>query len=105
VLLTLLTGDHPIPENATPEATRQMILDGVPRQIAESLTATHGRTAEIISIMLRRRDAYRYKTAADASADFEAEFRRQESIERIIAAMPQPQGLILPPWLRNDTKK
>jgi serine/threonine protein kinase len=80
VLLTLMTGSHPIPESATPEQAREMILDGVPRGIAESLIPSHGKTAEIISVMLRRRDSYRYKSAVDAWADCDAEFRRQETI-------------------------
>ena len=105
VLLALMIGRHPIPENATIEATRQMILDGTIRGIAESLIPVHRKTAEIISVMLRRRDAYRYKTAAEAWAEFDNEFKLQESIERIIASLPPPQELTLPPWLGIDTKK
>lgn len=105
VLLTLITEQHPIPEAATLEITRKMILDGLPRQITEALIPTHGRTAEIISIMLRRRDAYRYQTVADAWTDFEAEFRKQESIEHIIKSLPTPKGLSLPPWLIDNKNR
>ncbi len=105
VLLALLTGRHPIPDNATPEQIRQMILDGVPRQTAESLIPTHGPTAEIIAIMLRRRDAYRYKTALDAWTDLEADFKQRETIEEIIARLPPPPLLSLPAWLGNAAKQ
>jgi serine/threonine-protein kinase len=105
VLLTLIKGQHPIPENATPEQTRSLILDGVPRQIADPLIPTHGRVAQIISIMLRRRKEYRYKSAADAWADCEQEFRRQEGIERIITSLPGPRGITLPPWLKNTPQR
>lgn len=105
VLLTLITGRHPVPENATLEITRQMILDGIPRQIAESLTSTHGRVAEIISVMLRRRDAYRYKTAADAWTDFEAEFKKQENIGQMISALVRQKPMAFPPWLIDDKQK
>lgn len=105
VLLTLLTGRHPIPENATPELTRKMILDGIPRQTAESLIPAFGCTAEIISVMLRRRDAYRYRSAAEVWADFEAEFKKQESIERMISTILKPKKMTLPPWLIDEKQK
>ncbi|MBU6400131.1 MAG: serine/threonine protein kinase [Verrucomicrobia bacterium] len=92
VLLTLLTGRHPISPNATDAQTRHAILTGVPRQIAESLVPVHGRTVEIISIMLRRRDAYRYKTASQALVDFDAELKRCEDLDHRIA------NLALQPW-------
>lgn len=104
VLLTLMTGQHPIPENGTPDQARQMILDGIPRRIAESLIPIRSRTAEIISVMLRRRDAYRYKTAADALIVVDAEFKRQVSIEGFVASLANPQPFMLLPWLRNSNK-
>jgi serine/threonine protein kinase len=82
VLLTLMTGRHPIPENASPAVARWMILNGVPRRLAESLISTHGGTARILSRMLPRHEVYRYKTAAETQAAFEAEFRNLESAER-----------------------
>ncbi|MDJ0732761.1 MAG: serine/threonine-protein kinase [Nostocaceae cyanobacterium] len=71
VLLTLLTGSDPIPLNASREKTYQMINDGVPRQIAESLISNFGcgRLAKIISIMLRRRDCWRYKDVSEVQID------------------------------------
>jgi len=102
VLLTLMTGIHPIPLDATIEKTRQMILDGVPRRIAEGIVTTHGRTAEMVSIMLRRRDVYRYSSAQEAWAEFDAEFKKQETVEQMINALSKPKELTLPPWLVDD---
>ena len=68
VLLTLMTGRSPINEGLNPQQTYQQILDGVPRMTAESLIAYGGRFGElarIVSVMLRRRDIYRYKSAAE----------------------------------------
>jgi len=101
VLLSMLTGSHPIPLSASSEETKQMILDGTPRQLAESLIATHGRTAELISIMLRRRDKYRFQTAQQAWTEFENECRYQELVEEIAKSLTQPSGLTLPPWLKD----
>lgn len=67
VLLTLMTGNFPIGEMLTPQQTYQQIMNGVPRQIAESLIPLgreRGELARVISVMLRRRESYRYKTAA-----------------------------------------
>ncbi len=83
VLLTLLTGRYPIPANATVEETRRMILEGIPRQIAESLINKHGRLAEVLSIMLRRRDDWRYKTAMDAWNDLYNEFEQSKKLKEI----------------------
>jgi serine/threonine protein kinase len=83
VLLALMTGRHPIPENLSVPFTRSMILAGTPRQLAESLIPSRGQTARIVATMLRRRDAFRYKTAADVMADFTEEFKRLENIERL----------------------
>jgi serine/threonine protein kinase len=104
VLLTLKTGKHPIPLNATTEQTRQMILDGIPRRIADSLIATHGRIAEIISIMLRRHDVYRFSNAMEAWKEFEKEFKNQENIEQIINSLTKPMGINLPPWLLDNNQ-
>ena len=87
VLLTLLTGRYPIPANATVEETRRMILEGIPRQIAESLINNHGRLAEILSIMLRRRDAWRYKTAMDAWNDLYKEFEQRKKLKEIAESL------------------
>lgn len=65
-LLTLMTGRSPVTEGLTPQQTFQQILDGVPRMTAESLIPYGGKTGEmarVVSIMLRRREAYRYKSA------------------------------------------
>jgi serine/threonine protein kinase len=68
VLLTLMTGSSPIGEALSPQQTFQQILDGVPRKIAESLIrfgGEYGELARVISVMLRRREAYRYKTGSE----------------------------------------
>jgi len=87
VLLTLLTGRYLIPANATVEETRRMILEGIPRQIAESLINKHGRLTEILSIMLRRRDAWRYKTAMDAWNDLYKEFEQRKKLKEIVECL------------------
>lgn len=99
VLLTLMVGYHPIPENLSNEQIRQLILDGAPRQIAESLIRTHGRTAEIISIMLRRRYAYRYVTAAHALNDFQTELENLQRSERLVDSLMHTKPFRLPAWL------
>jgi serine/threonine-protein kinase len=76
VLLTLLIGKYPIPMNATLRDTQIAIESGLPRQIAESLIPQHGKLAEIISVMLRRREIWRYWTAAAAYQDLSAEMNR-----------------------------
>lgn len=80
VLLALLTGNYPIAMDASVAETRQMILAGKPRLLAESLVPQHGQLAQILSFMLRRRDAWRYKTALDVWRDLSGEFERQEKL-------------------------
>jgi len=66
VLLTLMAGRSPISDGLTPQQTFQQILDGLPRMTAESFISYGGKTgalAQIVSVMLRRREAYRYKSA------------------------------------------
>jgi serine/threonine-protein kinase len=76
VLLTLLTGAYPILPEASIEETRTMVLQGVPRQIAESLIPRHGDLARILSVMLRRRVDWRYQTVMDAWLDLFNESQR-----------------------------
>lgn len=75
VLLTLLSGNQPIPIN---EQTNQMIKDGLPRQIAESLISRFGMLAEIISIMLRRHDSWRYQNVLQVKYDLQAIFNQNQ---------------------------
>jgi len=101
VLLTLLTGSYPIPANATVEQTRQMILEGAPRQTAERLISKHGKLAEIISVMLRRRHRFRYKTVMAVWRELYDEFRRRNRIREIVEFWKkQPPSKVLP-WLRH----
>ncbi|MDT4966066.1 MAG: hypothetical protein QOJ64_803 [Acidobacteriota bacterium] len=68
VLLTLMTGTSPIGEMLTAEQIYKQIMDGVPRRIAESqipIGGERGALARVVSVMLRRREAYRYKTAQE----------------------------------------
>ena len=83
VLLTLLIGSDPIPLSASMQETHQMIQDGVPRQIAESLISKFGKLAEIISIMLRRRDSWRYSSILEVKTDLQDEFSRRQALERV----------------------
>lgn len=67
-LLTLLLGSSPIIESLPQQQIYQQILDGVPRQRAEWLINSGGNVGElakVISIMLRRRDQYRHRSASD----------------------------------------
>jgi len=68
VLLTLMTGKSPIAEWLSPQQAFQQILQGVPRQIADSLIRfgkEYGELAKVVSVMLRRREIYRYKSAGE----------------------------------------
>jgi hypothetical protein len=61
-----MAGRSPISDGLTPQQTFQQILDGLPRMTAESFISYGGKTgalAQIVSVMLRRREAYRYKSA------------------------------------------
>jgi len=88
VLLSLMMGRHPIPENSSLPQVQRMILDGIPRRWAESFIPTHGETARILAKMLPRHDAYRYQTAAEVEAAFTAEFWKLENAERLAAQVP-----------------
>jgi serine/threonine protein kinase len=101
VLLTLLTGHYPIPIDATVEKTRTMILEGTPRQIAELLINKYGRLAEILSIMLRRRDKWRYKTALAVWDDLYKEFTRQKKLKEIAEWLKNQPNPDLPPWISS----
>lgn len=78
VLLTLLRGSEPIPINLSLEQTNQMIQDGLPRQIAESLISRFGMLAEIISIMLRRHDSWRYQNVLEAKYALQTAFNQHQ---------------------------
>lgn len=82
VLLTLLIGYYPISLTALPAAANQMILDGLPRQIAESLIVQHGQLANIISKMLRRHNEYRYKTVMDVWQELYTEYNRIQEVRK-----------------------
>lgn len=101
VLLTLLTGSYPIPATATVEQIRQMILAGEPRQAAEGLINKHGKLAEIISIMLRRHETFRYGTVMDVWQELYDEFTRRNHIREIAESWGKQPPPKLPPWLRR----
>jgi serine/threonine-protein kinase len=68
VLLTLMTNKSPIDEWLSPQQAFQQIMNGVPRQIADSLIpygGEYGELAKVVSVMLRRREMYRYKSAME----------------------------------------
>jgi serine/threonine protein kinase len=83
VLLSLMIGRHPFPENSSLPQIQRMIFDGVPRRWAESLIPTHGETARILAKMLPRHDAYRYQTAAEGEAALTAEYWRLKKIGQV----------------------
>jgi serine/threonine protein kinase len=88
VLLSLMIGRHPFPENSTLPQIQRMILEGLPRRWAELLIPTHGETAKVLAKMLPRHDAYRYQTAAEAEAAFTSEFWKLENRERFADQFP-----------------
>lgn len=100
VLLDMLTGAETIPLGASFDDTRHMILDGIPRQTAESLIPKFGGIADIISIMLRRRDVWRYGTVSEVRQALQAEFERRDAAEKFRdRLMHRQQRPLLPPGL------
>ena len=63
ILLYALTGDLPFKESMPKEEISKMIQDGMPRQMAEGIGTALG---TFISVLLRRRNEYRYKSAIEA---------------------------------------
>jgi serine/threonine-protein kinase len=63
VLLYSLTGKLPFSDSMTEQEITKMVNDGVARQIAENIKTPFG---DFVSILLRRRQEYRFKTALDA---------------------------------------
>lgn len=92
VMLTLLTGNNPITLSASISETYQMIENGTPRQIAESLIPKFGKLAEIISVMLRRRNFWRYKNVLEVQADLQTEFNRRQALDQIQDWLVQRQN-------------
>jgi eukaryotic-like serine/threonine-protein kinase len=100
VLLTLLTGEHPIPANLSVEHTLRMITDGRPRQAAEGLVQEFGPVAEVLSVMLRRREEWRFRSAREVREALQAAFDERQAFEKFrdwrIRRQQRPQ---LPPTL------
>jgi len=63
ILLYACTGSLPFDDSMPADQIRQLIAEGVPRQIAERLQTPLG---DFISVLLRRHDEYRYPSALDA---------------------------------------
>lgn len=63
VLLYCLTGKLPFQENMDQNQVNQVIMDGIPKQMAESIKTAFG---DFVSVMLRRRAEYRFNKAIDA---------------------------------------
>ncbi|MHC4530574.1 MAG: serine/threonine-protein kinase [Planctomycetota bacterium] len=63
ILLYAYTGNLPFNETMEHDQIRQIIQEGIPRQKAESIGTALG---DFISVLLRRRDQYRYQTALEA---------------------------------------
>lgn len=110
VLISLLIGRHVIPPNSTPAQMGKMILDGVPRQTAEGLIATHGDLGRILAYMVCRTERLRFCTAAAAWNAMYKEWERQVAIERarrealadVAKALGLAGGLA---WLANLSSK
>lgn len=79
VLLHLLLGRPPIATTVPHANSIKQIVDGVPRKLAEEQIQNHGKTAEIIAKMLRRRTDWRYQTPAEVRAEL------QEQLNQLIA--------------------
>ena len=80
ILLYAHTGSVPLNESMPPAQIRELIAEGVPRQAAESIGTPLG---DFISVLLRRRDQYRYASAIEAwkalrEAPFAGSHKRQE---------------------------
>lgn len=83
ILLTLLTGQEPIPQNLDHETINHLINEGQPRKIAESLIEEFGNLAYIISCMLRRRLEWRYQSILELRVDLDKELENIQMIEII----------------------
>jgi hypothetical protein len=58
-----MTGDLPVNSSMTEQQVTQAINNGIPRQQAESIKTPLG---DFVSILLRRRQEYRFKKVLDA---------------------------------------
>ena len=83
VLISLLIGRHVIPPNVASTAIDKMIRDGVPRQTAGGLVATHGDLGSILSRMVCRTENLRYPTARAAWDALYNEWHRQNELQRV----------------------
>jgi serine/threonine protein kinase len=83
ILLTLLTGQEPIPQNLDHETINHLINEGQPRKIAESLIEEFGNLAYIISCMLCRRLEWRYQSILELRVDLDKELGNIQMIEII----------------------
>jgi serine/threonine protein kinase len=89
-LLTLLIQRDPIPRGLSPEKTNDFIFAGIPRQKAESLIdlgGTKGKLAEIISIMLRRHDQFRFQDASEVYAELNKVIKTHDRLQALLTAM------------------
>jgi serine/threonine protein kinase len=68
VLYFCLTGQFPYDLNLPQDEIDKAILDGIPRQRAEEIGTAFG---EFISILLRRREEYRFRTELEAWANLQ----------------------------------
>lgn len=106
VLLASLQGGYCIPLTTNRKDTEAKVKAGIPRQEAEKLIPTHGTLAEMIAKMLRRREEFRYTTAAEALAEFrnalDLHLKIKELLERL-QQQPQPQSQF--PWKRSPSRK
>lgn len=90
ILLSLLTGRHPLPPAADFATVKPFIIGGVPRQTAEGLIPKYGQTAQILVSMLCRTLSLRYPSAEAAYHDLYVEYQRldyQDQMTRALAAL------------------
>ena len=102
VLLALLSGQPPIPYDASPEDILSLIVEARPRLLAEALTAQYGKLAEIISIMLRRRHQWRYQTAIEVWWELYQEAERRKRLNELAQWTAQQAKPQVPSWLRQS---
>lgn len=72
ILLTLMLGESPISQDLPQQQIDQQILLGIPRQKAEALVNRGGKVGQlaiVLSVMLRRRDEYRYASASQVRTE------------------------------------
>lgn len=104
VLLASLQGGYCIPLTMNRRDTETQVRDGVPRKEAEKLIPVHGKLAEMLAKMLRRRDEYRYSSAAEALAEFRDALDLHLKVKELLESLQSPPPSQFP-WKKPRTRK